>query len=813
MNSHTSNSGTEDEIQCYQEPCSQEDYEEPPALLDNMRDLIGGGSKDDMVECSQEEMNKDILNHFTQSSQHDDDSDDEEDDKEDDENVNPNNDTHGERLEFHNESQKQKTGVLQAHVEVTDVASSSNKRPKTTSFPPANSSTLFRAQTPRNSSRKSNLSKSKEKKVADPASTSNMIQKTFTQWTREHSPVQEAKNHYVNTEKEGYFEVIKRGKPVLRLFKVGEAFKVKDIKSEFKGSIVVIDILDWKKREVIGSVYKKLNDTAVGGIPNEEPFTPYLENLTLVLDRYVKFEEKKKVKMLHLGALQNNFQPPKSSDAMIYDENFNPSGGNKSLAGLYITLKHPKPSPRKEEDDKLDQENEIEFTDFGDDEVLNNVYDAALNRHKSASKVKSHQLQTEYPKPNLRVQEDDKLDQENEIEFTDFGDDEVLNNVYDAALNQHKSASKVKCSHPLTEAEVNDLKLKMESAPNDSNKLQVVEYYCGMGGMSLGFHQSGKFVVKHALDNDPHVSAMHIANFPETHLFEESARSCSRRVKNAYESKSTNDANPYLKVLENDHLHCSTPCQAFSRANTLAKKNGKNKKDLENAKCTLDCIDDVKLFSTRGKLNSFSMENVTGLLDPTGGNVNYMKCLVLSLFDFGMNVMLRVLDASSFGDPQKRERVWVVAWKADEDLNDFEFPEETHGVGKEHPINTSAEALYDLDKVEPCEGKGTTVLRKDDKSFPLKTHYKRETKGSDLVRLQQNEPSNTIIRKGNIMHYEKDRLLTIAEIARLSSFPYDYQFCGTETNHINGIGNAVPVMMARAMAQAFARMYEKSKRT
>ena len=161
----------------------------------------------------------------------------------------------------------------------------------------------------------------------------------------------------------------------------------------------------------------------------------------------------------------------------------------------------------------------------------------------------------------------------------------------------------------------------------------------------------------------------------------------------------------------------------------------------------------------------------------------------------------------SFGDPQKRERVFIVAWKANEHLNDFKFPEETHGEGKKHPITTSKIALDRLNKVEPCQGKGTTVLRRGSKTYLLKTHCIRK-KGSDLVDLEPDEPANTIIRKGNIKHYEKDRVLTIAEMARLSSFPYDYQFCGAEIHHINGIGNAVPVMMARAMARALARMYE-----
>ena len=159
----------------------------------------------------------------------------------------------------------------------------------------------------------------------------------------------------------------------------------------------------------------------------------------------------------------------------------------------------------------------------------------------------------------------------------------------------------------------------------------------------------------------------------------------------------------------------------------------------------------------------------------------------------------------SYGDPQKRERVFIVAWKLD--LVDFVFPEATHGKGKEYPIVTVSQALGDLSKVEPSDGNGTTVLRKDGDTFLLKNHCIRSTIVSDPVHLQPNEPSNTVIRKGNIMHYEKNRALTTAEKAQLFSLPYNFQFCGAEKHHIDGIGNAVPVKMARAVALALALIY------
>ena len=118
----------------------------------------------------------------------------------------------------------------------------------------------------------------------------------------------QGKKPHVNTEKESSFKSFTRAKWVDRPIKVGDAF-IKNTENEYKSCIIVVDSLDWENRVIIGSVYQKLKNTAIGGIPSEEPFTPYLENLTLDWDRYVQFEEKKRIKMIHVGAIQNDFQP------------------------------------------------------------------------------------------------------------------------------------------------------------------------------------------------------------------------------------------------------------------------------------------------------------------------------------------------------------------------------------------------------------------------------------------------------------------------------------------------------------------------
>ena len=78
-------------------------------------------------------------------------------------------------------------------------------------------------------------------------------------------------------------------------------------------------------------------------------------------------------------------------------------------------------------------------------------------------------------------------------------------------------------------------------------------------------------------------------------------------------------------------------------------------------------------------------------------------------------------------------------------------------------------------------------------NFPTETHGGKDKDGNDL---------HTILRKGNVGHYEHDRTLTVREMARLQSLPDKFHFCGTRTQQLNGIGNAVPVNTAKAVGKS-----------
>ena len=77
------------------------------------------------------------------------------------------------------------------------------------------------------------------------------------------------------------------------------------------------------------------------------------------------------------------------------------------------------------------------------------------------------------------------------------------------------------------------------------------------------------------------------------------------------------------------------------------------------------------------------------------------------------------------------------------------------------------------------------------------------TQNTIYLRLNYDEPSGTVVnvRKSMWIHPEKDRAISIREAARLQTFPDSFVFCGTKDQQYQQVGNAVPPIMAKAIAK------------
>lgn len=105
------------------------------------------------------------------------------------------------------------------------------------------------------------------------------------------------------------------------------------------------------------------------------------------------------------------------------------------------------------------------------------------------------------------------------------------------------------------------------------------------------------------------------------------------------------------------------------------------------------------------------------------------------------------------------------------------------------------------------QGKGFLSLPAE-----LKTTYSKpeRTQKTIYLRLDPKKPSGTVVnvRKSMWIHPEKDRAISLREAARLQSFPDSFEFKGTKDSQYQQVGNAVPPLLAKNIAEYLQNIIE-----
>jgi DNA (cytosine-5)-methyltransferase 1 len=188
-------------------------------------------------------------------------------------------------------------------------------------------------------------------------------------------------------------------------------------------------------------------------------------------------------------------------------------------------------------------------------------------------------------------------------------------------------------------------------------------------------------------------------------------------------------------------------------------------------------------------------ENVRGMLFR---NKTYFEEIVNSLQQLGYIVEWQILNATHYGVPQKRERLFCVAHKGD-----WKWPEKTHF----HSPYTAGDALGELALFAPANSKFLTPSMDE-----YVKKYEIASKCINPRDIHLNTPSRTVTCRnlcgatGDMLRIRlpdgRRRRLTVMEGARLQSFPDWFQFQGSESNQFNQIGNAVPPLLGKALARS-----------
>jgi DNA (cytosine-5)-methyltransferase 1 len=344
---------------------------------------------------------------------------------------------------------------------------------------------------------------------------------------------------------------------------------------------------------------------------------------------------------------------------------------------------------------------------------------------------------------------------------------------------------------------------------------RIIDLFSGAGGLSAGFlyqTENDNFESILAIDNDKAAAATFNSNFGDHCI-----------AVNVEEWLTCN------VVPQADLVIGGPPCQGFSLLNK--NRGGDSRRALWEP--YMDIVE-------KSNASVFVMENVQGLLKS-----EEFQDILNKAKDLGFDVNYQLLNTADYGVPQTRKRAIIIGTKEHyipTSMKPVFPPEPTHSKPGKDTNLPSWRNVYDAigDLPEPV---GTAI--RTEHITPLNLHFGRNptelsmkryrvvppggnrfdlqanapeltpncwlrkpSGGTDLFgRLWWDRPSVTIRteffkpEKGRYLHPTKHRPITHREAARLMSFPDSFIFNGSKTEIARQIGNAVPPVFAKHIAQ------------
>lgn len=251
------------------------------------------------------------------------------------------------------------------------------------------------------------------------------------------------------------------------------------------------------------------------------------------------------------------------------------------------------------------------------------------------------------------------------------------------------------------------------------------------------------------------------------------------------------------------------PCQSFS---ILGKRQGL--KDVRGH-LIIEFVRVVRDIRPKG----FLLENVTGFIFAERGAL--YKLVLKEFVEAGYRIFARILNAVDFGVPQYRKRIFLFGVRSDMPNIPFLWPYPTHRPRSPWPelfndlptYRIVRDVLYDIPSEIPnhyIHLPGWEVRKRYEKLIPGVRDFVNH-----MDRLHWDRPSGTVLagssRGGgrSFIHPQEPRQITVREAARLQTFPDDWVFYGSEKDQYLQVGNAVPVLLAQAIARSIATYFHR----
>lgn len=315
----------------------------------------------------------------------------------------------------------------------------------------------------------------------------------------------------------------------------------------------------------------------------------------------------------------------------------------------------------------------------------------------------------------------------------------------------------------------------MERIECANNGLKVVSLFSGIGGLDLGFVFAG-FNVVWANDFDKFAVQTYRANVNENIVYGD-----IREVKR--------------DIPEHDILVGGFPCQPFS---TLGKLKGFD--DEKRGTLFFEILDIIKSHNTKVVV----LENVKNLINHDSGNT--FRRILSELSGAGYICYHNILNSCDFGIPQRRNRVFIVAFSKKYFKNgiSFHFPEKEE-------LRTTTQDLLDKD----VDGKyflskkiEKTIMGVGTKGYIVKPTIDlpiSKTLCATMNKMHRASQDNYVTdkanwKKANDPNRVPIRRLTPNECRKLQGFPSDWTQVVSDCQAFKQFGNAVTVDVAYKVA-------------
>lgn len=345
------------------------------------------------------------------------------------------------------------------------------------------------------------------------------------------------------------------------------------------------------------------------------------------------------------------------------------------------------------------------------------------------------------------------------------------------------------------------------------SKPTVIDLFAGVGGLSLGFEMAG-FEVALANEYDPSIAEAYVKNRPNANMI----------VADITELSVDETFGPYEGKIT--AVIGGPPCQGFSQ-------KGKRKSINDPRNYLFRYYYEVV---KRVKPKYFVIENVPNLLTTENG---LFRDEIVELFDgIGYAVSCGVLSAADFGVPQDRRRTCIIGkmgtakpvslpepngarttvWDA---ISDLSYLESGEGAEEQDYRNGPMSAYQQLMRADSDELFNHIATRhskltlerlkmiapeRGKEMLPEKHHTKSIYSGT-WCRMKKDGIAKTITTRydtpssGEFTHPYLDRAITTREAARIQSFPDTFHFYGSKSSQMKQVGNAVPPLLGKAIAE------------